>query len=97
MIIVVRGLQELTWKKQIPLYVCFTDLTKAYDFVDQTLLWTVLARFGVPQNMISVIRQLHDGMRPCMRCLCFFLTRVTVDLIYGIRGTSGGILVTFLE
>ena len=31
------------------------------------LLWTVLARFGVPQNMISVIRQFHDGMRACVR------------------------------
>ena len=29
-------------------HVCFIDLTKAYDSVDQTLLWTVLARFGVP-------------------------------------------------
>ena len=35
---VIRRLQELTRKKQIPLYVCFIDLTKAYDSVDQTLL-----------------------------------------------------------
>ena len=35
--------------------------------VDRTLLWTVLARFGVPQRMISVIRQFHDGMRACVR------------------------------
>ena len=55
------------WKKRIPLYVCFIDLTNAYDSVDRTLLWTVLARFGVPQNMISVIRQFHDGMRACVR------------------------------
>ena len=56
MIFVVRRLQELTRKKRIPLLcVCFIDLTKPYDSVDRTLLWTVLARFGVPQNMISVI------------------------------------------
>ena len=59
-------MQELARKKRIPLYVCFIDLTKAYDSVDRTLLWTVLARFGVPQNMISVIRQFHDGMRACV-------------------------------
>ena len=41
--------------------------TEAYDSVDRTLLWTVLARFGVPQNMISVIRQFHDDMRACVR------------------------------
>ena len=54
MIFVICRLQELARKKRIPLYVFFIDL-----------LWTVLARFGVPQNMISVIRQLHDGMRAC--------------------------------
>ena len=59
----IRRLQELARKKRIPLYVCFIDLTN----VDRTLLWTVLARFGVPQNMISVIRQFHDGIRACVR------------------------------
>ena len=64
---VIRRLQELARKKRIPLYVYFINLTKAYDSVDQTLLRTVLARFGVPQNEISVIRQFHDGMRACVR------------------------------
>ena len=67
MMFVTRQLQKLARKKQIPLYVCFFDLTKAYDSVDRTLLWTVLARLSVPQKMISVIRQFHDGMRACVR------------------------------
>ena len=67
MMFVIRRLQEQARKKRIPLYVCFIDLTKAYDSVDWTLLWTVLARFGVPQNTISVIRQFHDSMRACVR------------------------------
>ena len=67
MMFVIRRLQELARKERILLYVCFIDLTKAYDSVDRTLLWTVLARFGVPQNMISGIRQFHDGMRACVR------------------------------
>ena len=67
MMFVICRLQELARKKRIPLYVCFIDLTKAYDSVDRSLLWTVLARFGVAQNMISVIRQFHDGMRACVR------------------------------
>ena len=55
----------------------FIDLTKAHDSVDRTLLWTVLARFGVPQIMISVIREFHDDMRACVRlddrvCLRWF-------------------------
>ena len=67
MMFVIRWLQELARKKRIPLYVRFIDLTKAYDSDDRTLLWKVLARFGVPQNMISVIRHFHDGMRACVR------------------------------
>ena len=65
--VVIRRLQELARKKRILLSVCFIDLTKAYDSVDRTLLWTALVRFGVPQNMISAIRRLHDGMRACVR------------------------------
>ena len=74
---VIRRLQELARKKRIPLYVCFIDLTEAYDSVNRTLLWTVLARFGVPQTMVSVICHIHDGMRACVRlddrvCLRWF-------------------------
>ena len=67
MMFVVRQLQELARKKQIPLFVCFIDLIKAYDSVDRTLLWRVLAHFGMSQNMILVMRQFHDGMRACVR------------------------------
>ena len=67
MMFVIRRLQELVRKKRIPLYVCFIDFTKAYDSVVRTLLWTVLARFGVPQNIVSVIRQFHDGVRASVR------------------------------
>ena len=48
MMFVIRRLQELAQKKRIPLYVYFFDFNKAYDSVDRTLLWTVLAHFGVP-------------------------------------------------
>ena len=63
----VRQLQELARKKHIPLYLCFIGLSRAYDSVDRTLLWSVLARFGVPQNKISVIRHFHDRKRACVR------------------------------
>ena len=68
MISVICRLEGLARKKRIPSYlVCFIDLTIAYDSVDRTLLWTVLARFGLPQSMISIIRQFHDSMRACVR------------------------------
>ena len=63
----VRRLQELGRKVRVPLFLFFIDLQKAYDSVDRTLIQQVLARFGMPQQMIEVIRQFHDGMRACPR------------------------------
>ena len=40
----VRRLQELGRKARVPLFMRFIDLQKAYDSVDLTLLWQVLAR-----------------------------------------------------
>ena len=67
MLSVVRRLQELGRARKIPLYMCFIDLQKAYDSVDRELLWVVLARFGVPGKMSTVIRQFHEGMRARVR------------------------------
>ena len=46
---------------------CLIDLQNAYDSVDRELLWVVLARFGVPEEMLTVILQFHEGMRPRVR------------------------------
>ncbi|CAM9787503.1 unnamed protein product, partial [Sphacelaria rigidula] len=56
MMFVVRQLQELGRASNIPINMCFIDLQKAYDSVDRTLLWEVLARFGVPSRMITLFR-----------------------------------------
>ena len=65
----VRRLQELRRKARVPLFLflCFIDLQKAYDSVNRTLLWQVLAWFGTPPQMIEVIRQFHGGMRAYVR------------------------------
>ena len=56
MMFAIRRLQELARKKRFHLYVCFIDFATAHDSVDRTFLWAILARFGLPQNIISVIR-----------------------------------------
>ena len=60
---VLRRLQEIGRKAEVPLFMGFIDLQKAYDTVDRTLLWQVLTRIGVPPQMIAVIQQFHDEMR----------------------------------
>ena len=67
MMFAVRRLQELGRKARVPLFLCFINLQKAYDSVDRTLLWQVLARFGVPPQMIEVIRHFHGEMKACVR------------------------------
>ena len=67
MMFVLRRLQEVARKARVSLYMCFVDIQKAYDTVDRTLLWQVLTCIGVPPQMITVIRQFHDGMRACVR------------------------------
>ena len=77
MIFMVRRLQKMRRKAGVSIFMCFIHLQKAYDNVDHTLLWQVLTRTRVPPHMITVIRQLHDGMRACVRpddgfCLDWF-------------------------
>ena len=67
MMFVIRRLQEVGRKAEVSVFVCFVDLQKTYGTVDRTLLWQVLTRIGVPPQMITVIRQFHDGMRACLR------------------------------
>ena len=48
---------------------CVLNLHKAYDSIPQDGLWRVLAKYGIPPSMLSVIHSLHDGMK----------AKVTVD------------------
>ena len=66
MMFVVRRLQELGRTSNTSLEICFIGLAKAYDSVDRMLLWEVLARFGVPPRMMTVIRMFqrwYEGSR----------------------------------
>ena len=62
MIFCLRQLQEKAREHMTPLYMVFIDLTKAFDTVPRSALWTVLEKLGVPPKMRNVIRSLHEGM-----------------------------------
>ena len=42
---------------------CFINLQKSYDSVDQELLRVMLARVGVPEKVLTVIRRFRDDMQ----------------------------------
>ena len=37
-------------------HVLFVDLVKAYDSVNRELLWKILKLFGIPDNLIMVLK-----------------------------------------
>ena len=40
-------------------YVLFVDIIKAFDTVNREMLWQILARYGVPDHLVSVIKKLY--------------------------------------
>ena len=63
MMFVVRRLQELGRTSNTSLETSFIDLAKKYDSVDRVVLWEVIACFGVPPQMIKVIRMFHGRLK----------------------------------
>jgi hypothetical protein len=43
-------------------YVLFVDLVKAYDTVNREMLWLILARLGIPPQMIQVLQKLYTDV-----------------------------------
>ena len=63
MIFCARQIQEKIREQHKDLYMVFIDLTKAFDSINRTDLWSLLAKFGCPSKLIiNIIKQLHDGM-----------------------------------
>jgi hypothetical protein len=58
-----RRLTELTKNSaNSELFKCYVDLTKAYDKVDRKILWALLKRYGIPDTVITTIKNFHEGL-----------------------------------
>ena len=57
-----RMLASLCREKGIHCSKAYIDFVKAYDKVNQELLWLILDRRGVPKKMINLIRGFHEGL-----------------------------------
>ena len=49
--------------KRVPekTYFCFTDYTKAFDYVDHNKLWKILQEMGIPDHLTCLPRSLYAG------------------------------------
>ena len=49
------------------IYVCFTDYTKAFDYVDHNKLWKILKEMRIPDHLTCLLRNLHAGQEATVR------------------------------
>ena len=46
-----------------PLYTVFIDFQKAFDSLDRSVLWKLMAHYGIPKKFITIIMNTYTGMR----------------------------------
>jgi len=62
MVFVAHLLQEKCREQHRPLYMAYIDLSKAFDTIDQAILWKTLSKFGCPPIFLAILRDFHDDM-----------------------------------
>ena len=63
MIFSLRQLQEKCREQNMPLYLAFVDLTKAFDTVSREGLYLALFKIGCPPKLLSLVRSFHQNMK----------------------------------
>ena len=59
MVHALRMVMERYKEYNLPLYIIFIDLTKAYDSVPRAAMWKVLERYGVPPRLRELVMSFH--------------------------------------
>ena len=49
------------------IYFCFIDYAKAFDCVDHNKLWKILKEMGIPDCVVSILRNLYAGQDATVR------------------------------
>ncbi len=44
-------------------YVLFVDLIKAFDSIDQNVMFKILEKYGIPQTLLDVIKKMYNDVR----------------------------------
>ena len=57
---VVRQVFERATECRTLVFMCFVDLTKAYDSVNRQAMAAILREYGVPRQLVAIIEELHS-------------------------------------
>ena len=57
----IRWIIEKAREFQKNIYFCFTDYTKAFDYVDHNKLWKILQEMGISDHLTCLLRNLYAG------------------------------------
>ena len=63
MVFSLHQLQEKCREQQMPLYIAFIDLTKAFDLVSRDSLFKALCKISCPPRLHSLIESFHSNMK----------------------------------
>ena len=50
-----------------PLFMCFIDITKAYDSVNRELLWRICRKYGISEKLVNLLRMLYRDSKAKVR------------------------------
>lgn len=64
---ILRRLVELYDAYDQSLHISFVDMKKFYGTMPRSLLWRVLARWGVPEKLVEMVQEIHEGAKAVVR------------------------------
>ena len=60
MLLSTSGKQSLEWRTTLGIN--FTDYEKAFDSLDRNVLWDLMANYGIPSKIISLVKNTYERM-----------------------------------
>ena len=66
-IFTLSALIEKQFSKNSKLYVAFIDFKKAYDTINRSVLYSILANSGIQGKMLNIIRAMYSNVQACVR------------------------------